>query len=211
MPDSFHLADPGDLGGLALGRLISRLGVSISAPAIFAWDGSGDLATAWDAWLANPFRTLLAPAFVRGHRLAGEGRIVELIAVDHDLDRELPQDLRAHSRQAASCFLDGKEGMRANREWSRFAAKVEAGETPGHLPVLFALHTSLYHLPLLPALAAYAWFELESGLPRGGWKDRPGSREEALGSFAAALPELQVAVHGERGDFGGTGPQLRAI
>ncbi len=211
MPESFHLADPGDLGGLALGRLISRLGVSISAPATFRWDGSRDLSTAWESWLANPFRTLLAPAYVRAHRLAGEGQVVELATIDLDLDRGLQQDLRARSRQAGTCFLDGKEGMQAKREWNRFAAKVEAGETPGHLPVLFALHASLYHLPLLPALGAYAWFELESGLPRGDWKDRPGGSAEALEAFAAALPELQVAVHGERGDFGDTGPQLRAI
>lgn len=211
MPESFHLADPGDLGGLALGRLISRLGVSISASATFVWNGEGDLSEAWDHWLTGPFRAALAPAFVQAHRFAGENRVLELVTIDRELDRNLPEPLHAGSLAAGKSFLSGKEGMQANREWSRFAAQVTDGKSPGHVPVLFALHASLYHLPLLPALAAYTWFELESGLPRGGWKDRPGSRELALEAFAGALPELQVAVLADRGDFGDTGPRLRAI
>lgn len=211
MPESFHLADPGDLGGLALGRLISRLGVEISAPATFSWDGSGELIPTWEDWLATWFGPLLAGAFVKAHLFASQNRVLEITSIDAMLDARLPEPMRSRSLAAGKSFLAGKEGMQASRDWNRFAEKVARGESAGHVTVLFALQTSLYHLPLLPALGAYAWFELESGLPRGGWKDRPGSSEKALEAFAAALPELQVAVRADRGDFGDTGPQLRAI
>ncbi len=214
MPDtfaSFDLAAPDELDGLALARLISRLGVDFDAPATFLWDERGDLAAAWQIWLGTWFGPVFAPAFAEIHRLAGEMRPDEIAARDRVLDRFLTEPLRHRSRAAGRAFLGGKSEMRAKGAWSRFAGVVGAGESPGHAVTLFALQTALYHLPLAPALAAYAWFELESGLPRNGYRDRPGSSDEVLSVFAAALSQVRLAIGGDRGDFGDEVPRLRAI
>jgi len=214
MPDTFHsldLASPDGLEGLALARLISRLGVTAVSPATFLWDERGDLSSAWQIWLGAWFSPVLAPAFVAVHRLAGKMRPAEIADQDHKLDRSLSGALRRRSLAAAGAFLGGKAEMRANREWTRFAGLVDRGESPGHCTVLFALQATLYHLPLAPALAAYAWFELESGLPRTGFRDRPGTGEEVLALFASALPAVRLAMGGDRDESSDGPPRLRAI
>jgi hypothetical protein len=101
--------------------------------------------------------------------------------------------------------------MRANHEWRRFSEKVARGDSPGHVTTLFALQCALYHLPVGPALSAYVWFELESGLPLTGYRDRKGTSSEVLAVFRIALPHVAVALRGDQGENAGESPQLRAI
>lgn len=213
MSGTFRSAAPDDLDGLALARLVSRLGVELHGPCTFVCGEGDDLPKAWHRWLRGGFSPLLAPAFAEIHRLAGEMRIEEIAELDRALDQSLDGLARTNSLAAARSFLEGKSEMRANREWSRFAQLVAEGKAPGHAPVLFALQTALYHLPLASALAAYVWFELESGLPRtAGYRDRAGSGEEALALFSAALPQVRVAMAADRGDFADDAqPRLRAV
>ncbi len=215
MSDTFQTlrtAAPGEIEGLALARFVSRLGIEVRSPGTFVWDSRGDLAAAWRLWLETWFAPVLAPAFVKIHRLAEEMRPDEIAAQDRALDHALSETLRARSLASGRAFLEGKSEMRANREWTRFAELVAAGGTPGHATTLFALQSALYHLPLAPALSAYAWFELESGLlPHTGYRDRNGSANEVLEVFASAIPHVQVAISGERGDFSDESPRLRAI
>ena len=82
MPDTIYLADPDDAGEFGLARLISRLGVSPSAPATFFWDGTNDLASAWNAWIKSWFVPVLAPAFVEIYRHASVLQPDEITAVD---------------------------------------------------------------------------------------------------------------------------------
>lgn len=213
MPDTFppfDLAGPLDLGGISLARTISRLGATAGSPATFFWDESTDLTDSWDDWGTTVFSPILAPAFVAMHRHASEMRPDEILAEDLALDRALPETLRLRSQSAARPFLSGKEEMRAHRAWTRVAVRITEGAAPGHLTTLFALQTALYHLPLASALSAYVWFELESGLP-ASYRDRTGSAYEALTLFAAALPQVRLAMGADRGDFSGDAPQLRAI
>ncbi len=215
MSDTFQAlraATPGEIEGLALARFVSRLGIEVRSPGTFVWDSRGDLAAAWRLWLETWFAPVLAPAFVEIHRLAGEMRPDEIAGQDRVLDRALSETLRTRSLAAGLAFLEGKSEMRANRKWTRFSELVAAGGTPGHATTLFALQSALYHLPLAPALSAYAWFELESGLlPHTGYRNHSGTGNDALALFASAIPHVQVAISGERGDFSAESPRLRAI
>lgn len=206
----FAVAGPLDLEGVSLARAVSRLGVVASSPATFFWDESASLSESWNAWLETWFAPVLAPAFASLHRLAGAMRPDEIVAGDLALDRALPAPLRLRSLSAAKPFLAGKDEMRAHRVWSRVSARIAAGESPGHLATLFALQTALYHLPLASALAAYVWFELESGLPHAH-RDHAGTAAEALALFAAALPQVRLAMGADRDEFSGDAPRLRAI
>jgi len=219
MPDTLHLADPDDAGGFALARLISQLGVHPETPATFAWDDRGDLASAWSIWLENWFVPHLVGTFVEVYRHAAAFQLKEIEVADRRLDAALTDGLRVRSLKVAKAFLEGKCEMRAHREWQRFVDRVALGKAPGHTTTLFALQCSLYHLPLGPALSAYAWFELESGLPRAesgsSYRDKAGSAEEVLTVFRTALPHVAVALQGDRdetsdGSSGGSS-QLRAI
>ncbi|MBU6180597.1 MAG: hypothetical protein KGR69_13100 [Verrucomicrobia bacterium] len=213
MPDtfrSFEVAGPLDLQVLSLSRTISRLGVVSGRPGTFLCGASPSLPATWEEWLGTWFSPVLAPAFVSAHRLAGEMRPDEIVTVDLALDRALSEPLRLRSLSAAAPFLEGKDDMRAHRVWSRVSGTIAAGGSPGHLVTLFALQTALYHLPLASALAAYAWFELESGLPPAH-RDRPGTAGEALALFASALPQVRLAMGGDRDEFSPDGPRLRAI
>jgi urease accessory protein UreF len=213
MPDTFPpfgVAGPLDLEGISLARTISRLGVVSGAPATFFWDKSSGLSEVWNFWLGTWFAPILAPAFVNAHRFAGEMRPDEIVAGDLAIDRALPEPFRLRSLSAAAPFLEGKNDMRAHRVWSRVSGKIAAGDSPGHLVTVFALQTALYHLPLASALAAYAWFELESGLPPAH-RDRPGTAAEALDLFAAALPQVRLAMGADRDEFSNDAPRLRAI
>lgn len=210
MSDTFHAAAPDELDGLALARFVSRLGVEAVTPATFLWDGEGSLARAFDHWLDGSFGPILAPALIEVHRLATAYRLDEIAGIDHRIDASLAPDAKTRSLAAAKAFLEGKAEMKANREWTRFADGIARSTTPGHAVTLFTLQTALYHLPLAPALAAYAWFELESGLPRG-YRDLTGTREEVLHTFASALPHVRVAMDRDLDEFCGDTPHLRAI
>jgi len=211
MPDTLHLADSDDAGGFALARLISRLGVQPHTPATFLWNDRGDLSKAWSLWLENWFVPHLAGTFVKIYGAAAQFRFENIQTADKDLDAILTATLRKRSLVVAKAFLEGKSEMRANREWTRFVDRIERGESPGHTTTLFALQCALYHLPLAPALSAYAWFELESGLPRTGYRDRDGSAAEVLDAFQTALPHVTVAMRGDHGENEGGDSRLRAI
>lgn len=220
MSDALQSAGPQDLEGLALARLVSLLGVEIGRPATFLWNPSVGLPVAWQHWLARCFRPILAPALVAAHSHASTARSAEIAELDRALDAGLGRLARAESDPAEAmrlrsletgrAFLEGKAGMRGHREWKGYAERVASGEAPGHAATLFAVQCALYHLPLAPSLAAYAWFELESGLP-SGWRKGAGTGAEALEVFASALPEVRLAVAGEAGDFDDDGPRLRAV
>lgn len=220
MPDALHLADPDDAEGFALARLISQLGVHPESPATFVWDDRGDLSRAWSLWLENWFVPHLTTTFVEVYQCAAAFRLKEIAAADSRLDGVLTESLRARSLKVAKSFLEGKSEMRANREWQRFVDRISRGEVAGHTTTLFALQCALYHLPLGPALSAYAWFELECGLPRAesgsSYRDKAGSAEEVLAVFRTALPHVAVALQGDRDETPGRdategGSHLRAI
>jgi len=210
MSDTFHAAAPDELDGLSLARFVSRLGVEATTPATFVWNGERSLAPAFDLWLIGTFGPILAPALIEVYRLATAYRLDEIAAIDRRIDASLDAAAKTRSLAAAKAFLESKDEMKANREWTRFADLVARGTTPGHTPTLFALQTALYHLPLVPTLAAYAWFELESGLPRS-YRDLAGTREEVLRAFAATLPHVRVAMERDCDEFADGFPRLRAI
>lgn len=210
MSDTFHAAASDELDGLSLARFVSRLGVEAVSPATFRWDGVGSPDLCVDRWIERTFAPILAPSLITVHRLATAYRLDEIAAIDHRVDKSLEAPAKARSLAAAAAFLEGKSEMKANRQWTRFADLVANGTTPGHTPTLFALQAALYHLPLVPTLAAYSWFELESGLPRP-YRDLAGTREEVLRLFTATLPHVRVAMERDRDEFANGLPHLRAI
>ena len=184
------------------------LGVTPERAATFAPAEGIPLSTAWNNWRETWFRPHLAPAFVESYLCGIASRIDEVQSVDSLLDPAIPEEMNERSRKAAKAFLEGKTEMQGNREWLRFAERIEAGETPGHISVVFALQSALFHLPLPSALSAYAWFEFRS---REGKGIPPEATEEEKVVFASILPDVGVAVSGKSDDSGDGPGTLRAI
>lgn len=206
MPEPLHLADPEDDGEIVFSRFVSLLGVEPGPAATFRPEPLESLEDSWARWIEDWFVPHLAPAFVETFHCGSAARAGEIQAIDSLLDGALSESMRSASLEAARAFLQGKEEMRGNREWIRFAERVESGETPGHLPVVFALQSALYHLPLTPALSSYAWFEFRS---RDGDGIPPAPKPEETETFATILPQVAVAVSRNFADRSGDPGTLR--
>tara|TARA_R110000850_G_scaffold272584_3_gene407866 strand:- start:4002 stop:4628 length:627 start_codon:yes stop_codon:yes gene_type:complete len=208
MPDTLHIAEPGDTEEVSLARAVALLGVTPDSPATFLFDGRGDLPSAWKLWQETWLAPHLAPSFVEAYECGVQYWLDEIQAIDTLLDLDLTDQVRERSKQAAAAFLEGKSEMQANREWSKFADRVAKGETPGHVSVVFALQSALYHLPLASALSAYIWFEFQSGMPKEVSRE---SLSELSSLFEEALVHVSVAVRKHNSENSGGSSSLRVV
>lgn len=207
MPDTLHIAEPGDFEEVSLARAISLLGVTPEVAATFLFDNRGDLPRAWQLWQNKWLAPHLAPNFVEAYECGSQFRINEVQAVDSLLDVNLTEQLRERSIAAGKPFLEGKDEMKGNKDWIKYVDRVEKGQSPGHVSVIFALQSALYHLPLASALSAYIWFEFQSGLPKNLSRE---SLSELSTVFEEALVHVSTAVKENGGQESSSG-NLRVI
>lgn len=209
MSDAFRPVVSDDLDVLALARAITRIGVAKHGTCTFQWT-TGTLREAWELWIEGLFAPVLAPIFVSVHRRAGESKPIEIATLDRELDLAISDSVRQSNLQVGRAFLVGKAGAQAFQTWERFVKFVQEGKALGHGTTLFAMQASLYHLPLATSLAAYAWFELESGLS-DAYRDKPGTREEVVDVFSLIQPILKLALQENNNDRPQKGSFLRSI
>lgn len=212
-------SDPGD----RFERFVSGLGIEARSPGTFSFRPGGDLGEAWRLWQEHSFLPILLPAYLDAHDCGIRNRTRELHEVDRALDGRLPAPARDRSVAAARPFFSGKSEMRGNREWRRFAEGVEDGASPGHLTVVHAIQSALYHVALVPALESYAWFEFRSrriDFPAdnagGDSGFVPDANEEETAVFSTILPHLRVALSDDSGHHSDSGnddetPRFRVV
>ena len=194
MSDALHIAEPGDAQEVSLARAIALLGVTPGSAATFLFDNRGDLPGAWQIWQDQCLEPHLGPNFVEAYECGSQFRIDEVQAIDCLLDVKLTDQVRERSIAAGKPFL---------KDWVKYNERVGKGHSPGHISVIFALQSALYHLPLASALSAYIWFEFQSGLPRELSRE---SLSELSTVFEKALVHVATAVreHGGQTDGSGT-------
>ncbi|MEM6915010.1 MAG: urease accessory UreF family protein [Verrucomicrobiota bacterium] len=208
MSDTFYLAAEEDAEGFDLSRFISLLGIEPVCGGSFRPDSGAPLGPAWEIWQTELFLPVLAPAFVTAFQAASAHRIQEIVTCDQSLDQTLSGKIPEWSRLAGEPFLQGKQEMRGHREWARFAEQVESGNSPGHLCVLFALQSALYHLALPAALSAYAFYEFQSRLEKFPF---PLMTEEESEAFLSVMPRIPLAVRSNATETDGENGMLRAL
>lgn len=208
MSDTFYIATGSDAEGFELSRFVSLLGIEPITSATFSPDPGAPLDHAWKIWQETRFLPCFAPAFVRTFHAAGTLEVDAIVAADREVDSSLPEPIRKSSLSAGKPFLEGKSEMKGHREWIRFAAKVEGNESPGHLCVLFALQSALYHLPLPSALTAFAAFEFQSRRGKFPFPEMTG-KENVI--FSSILPRIPLAVRGNSEEIDDGKGMLRVI
>jgi len=180
-----YLASADDLRetGRAIG--ISLLGVEPTGPALFLPDAGLPLGESWRRWPDRQFAGRLSDAFVEIFLAAGEMRNRRIGELDRVIEAELSDDERQRSLAAAPPFFEGTTAIRKLPQWTKFLARIDEGSTPGHVTSLFALRAAMFHLPLLPALVSYLYFEWKSGAWAAGFADENLTPE----TFHAEFPE----------------------
>lgn len=140
---------------------VSLLGVTPTGKGSFrpAIDRIGD---DWAEWCDQRFAVGIGPIFRDVYHLGSQLKLREVVILDEVLATHLGV-LSPDLIEASQPFMEGKENMRGHREWRKYVLKIQAGEAPGHLPVIFALHSVLFRMPLACALQAYAWLEWKMG------------------------------------------------
>lgn len=160
----------------------------------------------WQEWQQYSFREFLAETFVEVYTASTQMRIRRIMNLDKKLDSQLSGAEVKRSREAGRCFLEGKSEMRRAPQWQKYARAVEQGTCPGHVVTVFALQSALYHLPLLPALTSYVYFEWRAGMGvflSHREQDEQGKQEVqelSLQCFQQEYPESMCVV---REVFGG--------
>lgn len=163
---------------------ISLLGIDPSGPATFLADNGTDLSSCWKNWLADAFENRLGVPFTGIYMATGEMRNRRIAELDREIDSRLSPEERTRSLAAAAPFLEGTSEIRRLPQWTKFLEKVESGVTPGHVTSLFALRSAVFHLPLLPALISYLYFEWNSGAGRAAaLEGQPLSPDRFQGEF----------------------------
>ena len=97
----------------------------------------------------------------------------------------LTESERERSLTAAPPFCERTTEIRKLPQWTKFLARIEEEAIPGHVTSLFALRAAMFHLPLLPALVSYLYFEWKSGAMAAGL---PGGSLKP-GNFQSEFPE----------------------
>jgi hypothetical protein len=202
-----YLANLNDLRetGRAIG--ISLLGVDPAGPAIFVVEGDDFLAS-WNRWLSDTFERRLGEPFIEIFSAAGTMRNRRIAVMDREIDDRLTEVERRRSLAAATPFLEGTTQIRRLPQWTKFLEKIRNGDTPGHVISLFALRSAVFHLPLLPALVSYLYFEWKSGA--GTLENFPGERLTPA-VFQSEFPEgIEAAKRLFESGTGG-GSRLQSI
>lgn len=191
---------------------VSLLGVTPSTICgSFIPRGKSTVSSDWEDWCEGIFETIIGPSFTQAFQLGQRMQLREIVAFDRELVDSLGDKVSASLINAARPFMEGKEEMRGNREWIKYVEKVRADEAPGHLPILFALHSILFRMPMASALQSYAWFEWKMGHASIDISRSAGIPEAPPQEFLRVRQSIdQVLCSGENSDCDGR-PKLKVI
>ena len=179
---------------------VSLLGVTPEGMASFR-PSPESLIGDWETWSETIFASTIGPFFRDSFELGSEFHLQELALLDATLGKEIPE-LSSDLMAASLPFIEGKTKIKGHPELGKYTRKIESGKAPGHLPVIFALHSVLYRLPLAGALFAYAWFEWMRGHELIGKSSLAGTPESPPNSFLIVKPHIAELLRPDPGSAG---------
>ena len=159
----------------------SRSGSLESECLSFAPAADAHFAGVWAHWVDHIFRPHLLDAMVAVMSLARADHTRDLLVEDARVASVLPPETIIRLRRAGHAMLSRMEGLRGSRPALKLGAAADRGETPGLFPIVFALQSAIYNLPMRVALVAYARLEWRAARDaHGGPSDEPDETAAAL-------------------------------
>ena len=181
--NSIYAAALGDVSEIQRGIEITFLGVEIHDFQEGTFSGPPEL-KAWSNWIEIWFEPVILPAFREIYEAAAAMKHREIADLDRGLSQLFTAEMTGHSTDAAQAFRGSKAEVRHMDPWVRFEKKLEAGETPGHLPTLFALQSALFNVPINSALISYGLAEWLGAKPNA-----KSDTEPALNRLRASIAQ----------------------
>ena len=172
---------------------LSLIGVTPRGAATFR-PAADSISLDWDTWSSTTFSQYIGPLFCEAYQLGLRFQLREIARLDAELPGMLCPEICGDLVAGAVPFVEGKDEMRCHPEWKKYQKLIKTGRAPGHLPIVFALHSVLYHLPQSCALAAYAWYEWVRGNCWAGCGDGAGKPESPPAPFMRIRPQIARLV-----------------
>lgn len=149
----------------------------------------------WREFVEGVFLPVLAPALLRAWRAAHQGDDEELAACDRALRDGLCAARAERSIAGGSILLERTRGAKFQAALGRYRGRVEGGESPGHLAVVWSAVAALFQLPPLDLLSEYLREEWLTATQHFRHHDDP---QGPLGFSALAVRSLHAAgVHAD--------------
>jgi len=109
----------------------------------------------WQCFARETFLPVLAPILLRGWRSANAGDDAALAACDLELQAGLASDGAERSSAAGAILLGQTRGAKYQAALGRFRVRVDSGESPGHIAVVWSAVAALFQIPPLDLLSEY--------------------------------------------------------
>ena len=113
----------------------------------------------WDEFYGELFSGVLVPHFAFVYEASSAGKMEQVIAADDRLLGQIPALAASRSSACSSAVFDARGGARAIGLLGRLREK----RPECSFTTAFAVHATLFSLPLLQAVMAYAYIEWSMG------------------------------------------------
>ena len=113
---------------------------------------------AFEDWLEDSFRILLAPHALQTALWTQKGMVREIVDLDSRLHLASEEECKA-SHEAGATILVDRKGMEKAAILAKLSQAIHRGSTPGHHATLFAVQAALNHLPHQAILLGLAYDE----------------------------------------------------
>ncbi len=174
-----------DLAGAELSRIVEAFVGTIAGRGAGTLQPKRDspIDAEWQAWFENIFAPTICPAFTLAYEAASRSRYHAIPTINGELEKSLPADQA--QRAGTSGHIAWREiALPQRRKWEAEMAKMEA---PPLLPIVFAIHTALFHLPIVQSLQGYAWLETNLASDRFAPSDLRSAWRHVISSCAVGI------------------------
>jgi hypothetical protein len=141
----------------------------------FAPAAGAHFAGVWSHWVEHVYGAQLLETMRAVMAATRLDHTRDPLVLDAELASFFAPDTVLRLRRAGHAMLHRMDGMRGSRSALRLRAAADRGESPGLYPIVFALQSAIYNVPVRAALVAYARLEWRAARDsHGGPWDEPG-------------------------------------
>jgi hypothetical protein len=109
----------------------------------------------WQSFVSETFLPVLAPALIKGWKLAQHGDESGMVEADFDLSKRLGDEVRERSVTAGGILLHDTRGAKYQGALGKFRLMFDEGRASGHLAPVWSGLAAMFQIPPTDMLAEY--------------------------------------------------------